>query len=39
MAELVNDLKAQALVKPRVTVEDVNRVLEVGRLLLSCGFR
>ena len=25
----------QCLIKPKVTIEDVNRVLEVGRLLLS----
>lgn len=35
MAELVNDLEAQVLVMPKVTVEEVNRLLDVGRLLLS----
>lgn len=31
----MNDLEAQVLVTPKVTVDEVNRVLEVGRLLLS----
>jgi hypothetical protein len=35
MAELADVLKKQKPEKHRVTIEDVNRVLEVGRLLLS----
>jgi len=35
MAELAKDLEVQKQDRPKVTVKDVNRLLEVGRLLLS----